>query len=237
MAEISALSLANYSIQWHELIRSVRRDMTETIKISCRNSSLIDSNSINNKNPYQPMQHQHQENQMHAVLYIVTVLLFYAVTLAALLIKYMKQEKRSAAEEKMYQDFLIKTKQLAAQQLKRDHARRVSVQLIKMASDSHLNFLDVSHLATVNECEETSQSPTAVAAARSLNDLSALGSTIDVFPSRKHKKKRSLPTIVATLHGSFETICPKKNAFLVKSRLLEVPNQWPHWSKQRMSIV
>lgn len=59
----------------------------------------------------------HDNQQVQAVMYIVVVLLFYSVSLAALLIKYMRHEKRTSEEEQHYQDFLTKTKQLALQQV------------------------------------------------------------------------------------------------------------------------
>lgn len=58
-----------------------------------------------------------EQQQLEAVMYIVVVLMFYSITIAVAMIKYMHQESQQANEDQMYQDFLSKTKQLAMQQV------------------------------------------------------------------------------------------------------------------------
>lgn len=57
------------------------------------------------------------DQQLQAVLYIIVVLMFYSISIASAMIKYMYQEGQQATEDQMYQDFLTKTKQLAMQQV------------------------------------------------------------------------------------------------------------------------
>lgn len=103
--------ISQFHNQFRDLIKQEFSNISQNLIELLQNT--VDYHPVKNLTVTKPS----SENQLHAVLYIAVLLMLYAITLAAVLIKYMLQEQKVAAEQKLYQRFLAHTKQLAVVQV------------------------------------------------------------------------------------------------------------------------